>query len=106
MTSQGHCLDRDVVRRRRSIDCSPRHQRVDCCDGTKGWETATAHDRQRPNGVVSKDEFLHFMGRVFDRIDADKDGTLEPKEQQQTAIPRVVRRNCVHRACPECTGGQ
>jgi Ca2+-binding EF-hand superfamily protein len=57
------------------------------------------------NGVVSKEEFMDFMGRTFDRIDADKNGTLEPKELRQTAIPRAVRRDCVHRAFPECSGG-
>jgi hypothetical protein len=57
------------------------------------------------NGVVSKEEFLEFMGRTFDRIDVDKNGTLEPKELQQTAIPRAVLRDCVHRSFPECSGG-
>jgi hypothetical protein len=57
------------------------------------------------NGVVSKEEFMEFMGRTFDRIDADKNGTLEPKELQQTAIPRAVLRDCVHRSFPECSGG-
>jgi Ca2+-binding EF-hand superfamily protein len=57
------------------------------------------------NGVVSKEEFMEFMSRTFDRIDADKNGTLEPKELQQTAIPRAVLRDCVHRSFPECSGG-
>jgi hypothetical protein len=57
------------------------------------------------NGVVSKEEFMEFMGRTFDRIDVDKNGTLEPKELQQTAIPRAVLRDCTHRAFPECSGG-
>jgi hypothetical protein len=61
-------------------------------------------DKDR-NGVVSKEEFMEFMGRTFDRIDADKNGTLEPKELQQTAIPRAVLRDCVHRSFPECSGG-
>jgi Ca2+-binding EF-hand superfamily protein len=54
------------------------------------------------NGVVSKEEFMEFMGRTFDRIDVDKNGTLEPKELRQTAIPRAVLRDCVHRSFPEC----
>lgn len=32
------------------------------------------------NGVVSKDEFMEFMGRTFDRLDINKSGTLEPRE--------------------------
>jgi Ca2+-binding EF-hand superfamily protein len=32
------------------------------------------------NGVVSKDEFLDAMGREFDRLDVNKNNTLEPKE--------------------------
>jgi Ca2+-binding EF-hand superfamily protein len=32
------------------------------------------------NGVVSREEFLEFMGQTFDRIDVNKSGTLEPKE--------------------------
>jgi Ca2+-binding EF-hand superfamily protein len=57
------------------------------------------------NGVVSREEFMEFMERTFDRIDVDKNGTLEPKELRQTAIPRAVLRDCVHRAFPECSGG-
>jgi hypothetical protein len=52
------------------------------------------------NGVVSRDEFMQFMGQRFDRFDVNKNGTLEPKELQRTAIPRVVLRDCVHRAFP------
>jgi Ca2+-binding EF-hand superfamily protein len=58
------------------------------------------------NGVVSKEEFMQFMSQTFDRIDVDKNGTLEPKELRQTAIPRAVARDCVHRDFPECSGGQ
>ena len=57
------------------------------------------------NGTVSKDEFLQFMGQVFDRVDVDKNGVLEPKELQQSVIPRAILRDCVHRAFPECSGG-
>jgi Ca2+-binding EF-hand superfamily protein len=32
------------------------------------------------NGVVSKEEFLDAMGREFDRLDVNKNSTLEPKE--------------------------
>jgi Ca2+-binding EF-hand superfamily protein len=80
-----------------------------------GRQTAATADRdvrqllrmmdKDQNGVVSKEEFLDFMGRTFDRIDVDKNGTLEPKELRQTAIPRAVLRDCVHRAFPECGGG-
>jgi hypothetical protein len=32
------------------------------------------------NGVVSKDEFMNFMSQRFDRLDANKSGTLEFNE--------------------------
>jgi hypothetical protein len=32
------------------------------------------------NGVVSKDEFMDAMGREFDRLDVNKNSTLEAKE--------------------------
>ena len=32
------------------------------------------------NGVVSKDEFMQFMGQEFDRLDVNKSGALEPAE--------------------------
>jgi hypothetical protein len=56
------------------------------------------------DGTVSKDEFLQFMGQVFDRADVNKNGKLEPEELQQTSIPRAVRRDCIHRTFPECSG--
>jgi Ca2+-binding EF-hand superfamily protein len=60
-------------------------------------------DKDR-NGAVSKDEFIQFMGRTFDRLDVNKSGTLERKELLRAAIPRAVLRDCVHRAFPECGG--
>jgi len=32
------------------------------------------------NGVVSRSEFMDFMGQTFDRLDINKSGTLEPRE--------------------------
>jgi Ca2+-binding EF-hand superfamily protein len=32
------------------------------------------------NGSVSKDEFMEFMGKEFDRLDVDKNGSLQPAE--------------------------
>jgi Ca2+-binding EF-hand superfamily protein len=32
------------------------------------------------DGVVSKDEFMNFMSRTFDRLDANKSGALELNE--------------------------
>ena len=32
------------------------------------------------NGVVSKDEFLQFMGQTFDRLDVNRSGQLERHE--------------------------
>jgi Ca2+-binding EF-hand superfamily protein len=39
-------------------------------------------DKDR-NGSVSKDEFLEFMGKEFDRLDVDKNGSLQPAELRQ-----------------------
>jgi Ca2+-binding EF-hand superfamily protein len=46
------------------------------------------------NGVVSKDEFMQYMGQAFDRLDVDKSGALEPGE--------VRRIGCVTRALASC----
>jgi Ca2+-binding EF-hand superfamily protein len=32
------------------------------------------------NGNVSKDEFMEFMSKEFDRLDVDKNGSLQPTE--------------------------
>src|ERR1700680_1188390 len=32
------------------------------------------------NGTVSRDEFLQFMGRAFDRLDTNRSGQLEASE--------------------------
>jgi Ca2+-binding EF-hand superfamily protein len=37
------------------------------------------------NGVVSKDEFIQFMSQEFDRLDVNKNGTLEPGELRPLA---------------------
>jgi Ca2+-binding EF-hand superfamily protein len=43
------------------------------------------------NGVVSKDEFMNFMSRTFDRLDVNKSGALEPNEMQNMGIPSWLR---------------
>jgi Ca2+-binding EF-hand superfamily protein len=58
------------------------------------------------NGTVSKDEFLQFMGREFDRLDVDKSGTLERKELRPIRNPSWPLGNCVRRPFPECSGGE
>jgi hypothetical protein len=50
------------------------------------------------NGTVSKDEFLQFMGQEFDRVDVNKNGTLEPREAR-------ALRDCLHRGFPACGRG-
>ena len=40
------------------------------------------------NGVVSKEEFLNYMSRVFDRLDVNGNMQLEPSELRQ--LPAVV----------------
>jgi hypothetical protein len=42
------------------------------------------------DGVVSKDEWLAYEGRVFDALDTNKDGYLEPAEFYQTANDHVI----------------
>jgi Ca2+-binding EF-hand superfamily protein len=61
------------------------------------------------NGVVSRDEFLAFMGQTFDRLDANKSGTLETRELRPMRSRRWwPSQDCEHVAFPECrgTGGQ
>jgi hypothetical protein len=62
-------------------------------------------DKDR-NGVVSKDEFMQFMGQTFDRLDVNKSGTLEPRELQPLTMPKGLLGDCEHIAFPQCTGGQ
>ena len=57
------------------------------------------------NGVVSRDEFMAFMGRTFDRLDVNKSGTLEPSELRPLVTPGGLLGDCEHVAFPQCTGG-
>jgi Ca2+-binding EF-hand superfamily protein len=57
------------------------------------------------NGVVSKDEFMQFMGQTFDRLDVNKSGTLEPAELRQMTRPSWLLGDCVRSGFPQC-GGQ
>jgi Ca2+-binding EF-hand superfamily protein len=56
------------------------------------------------NGVVSKDEFMQFMGRAFDRIDVDNSGALERRELRQMRTTNWLIPDCVHVAFPQCGG--
>jgi Ca2+-binding EF-hand superfamily protein len=38
------------------------------------------------NGTVSKDEFLQFMGQMFDRFDVNRSNQLEPTELRGVAF--------------------
>ena len=42
------------------------------------------------NGVVSKDEFLNYMSRVFDRLDVNNSGELERDELQHLDDPNWI----------------
>jgi Ca2+-binding EF-hand superfamily protein len=55
------------------------------------------------NGNVSKEEFLQFMGREFDRLDVDKSGTLEQKEMRPLRNPSWPLGSCAERAFPQCS---
>ena len=39
------------------------------------------------NGVVSRDEFLQFMGQIFDKLDINRSGQLERSELRQMTNP-------------------
>jgi Ca2+-binding EF-hand superfamily protein len=39
------------------------------------------------DGTVSKDEFMEFMSREFDRLDVNKSGKLEPRHLRPMRIP-------------------
>ena len=43
------------------------------------------------NGVVSKDEFLQYMGQVFDRLDVNRSGQLESAEVRPLTSSTWVR---------------
>jgi Ca2+-binding EF-hand superfamily protein len=45
------------------------------------------------NGRVSKDEFLQFISRTFDRLDLNKSDQLEGNESSTTAFPFGMRTN-------------
>jgi Ca2+-binding EF-hand superfamily protein len=42
------------------------------------------------NGKISKQEYMAFMEKEFDRLDKDKSGELDPKELTQSSF-RVAR---------------
>lgn len=58
------------------------------------------------NGVVTKDEFMQFMGQTFDRLDVNKSGTLEPRELHPLTTPRGLLGDCVRVPFPQCSGGE
>jgi len=43
------------------------------------------------NGTVSRDEFLQYMGQVFDRLDVNRSGQLETAEVRPLASSNWVR---------------
>jgi Ca2+-binding EF-hand superfamily protein len=38
------------------------------------------------NGKISKQEYMNFMEKEFDRLDKDKSGELDPKELTQSQL--------------------
>jgi hypothetical protein len=58
------------------------------------------------DGTVSKDEFMQFMGREFDRLDVEKTGKLEPRHLRPVRNPSWPLGNCVRAAFPQCSGGE
>lgn len=55
------------------------------------------------NGVVTKEEFLNYMGRTFDRLDLNKSGMLERDEMHQMATQKWLIEDCVHVPFPQCS---
>lgn len=39
------------------------------------------------NGVVSRDDYMGFMSQMYDRLDVNKNGTLEPEELEELTFP-------------------
>jgi hypothetical protein len=78
--------DRNVVRRRHNFDRNPRGQQTDCCHGERGRETTRPMMDKDQNRVVSKDEFMQFIGQTFDRLEVNRTGTLAPRELQRTVM--------------------
>jgi hypothetical protein len=42
------------------------------------------------NGVVSRDEYMNFMSQMYDRLDINKNGTLEPEELEDLTFPTYL----------------
>lgn len=42
------------------------------------------------NGAISKQEFMDYMSRTFDRLDINRSGQLERNELQQMTVPGWV----------------
>jgi hypothetical protein len=61
-------------------------------------------DRDK-DGAVSKDEFMEFMSREFDRLDVKKSGKLEPQHLRPVRNPSWPLGGCIRRPFPECSGG-
>jgi hypothetical protein len=57
------------------------------------------------DGTVSKDEFLQFMGKEFDRLDVNKTGKLEPTHLRPIRNPAWPLGDCARRPFPQCSGG-
>jgi EF hand len=55
-------------------------------EGARDAENPIRLMDQDKNGVVSKEEFLRFMGAEFDRVDADRSGGLTAKELSHSSI--------------------
>jgi Ca2+-binding EF-hand superfamily protein len=61
----------------------------------------TDHD-----GIVSKEEFMQFMSKQFDRLDVKKKGTIEAKDLRAIRNPNWSLGDCARGAFPACSGGQ
>jgi hypothetical protein len=57
------------------------------------------------DGVVSKDEFMQFMSREFDRLDVTKTGKLEPMHLRPIRNPSWPLGDCLRVPFPQCDAG-
>ena len=65
----------------------PIHQDVVALAQPKVTEVLLVMDTDR-NGKISKKEFMNLMEAVFDRLDKDKKGELDPRQFRQSVRVR------------------
>jgi hypothetical protein len=67
----------------------PIHQDVVALAQPKVTEVLLVMDTDR-NGKISKNDFMNLIEAVFDRLDKDKKGELDPRQFRQSARVRAA----------------